>query len=250
MTIRNHLLRGLIAIGCSTFPLIAAAQYSVPMNTSVEQSTNTSTNSSVQNSTFNTPIELDHNLSFDIMTILGVNANPTTFERKLIRTFAHVGAESDGVHTSIFDNSSLSDSAFDFRQYVYHRCFNIMNDYDRAWCAMEFGLYGDLRANLFNGTLSKILVRHGIIDANDSDLVSGVGFDVQIQEEGGLIPEGAFGGSDSSLATNANRLFRSQTLWNLCGTRNMETQAACFQDNKRLLLDSSIDVESNLYFQD
>lgn len=92
-------------------------------------------------------------------------------------------SKSSPLNPSLYDNSSVQDSAFDFKAFVSHRCFNIVSTLDHAWCEAAFGPYADFRTLLLSGQLGTILVQHGLFTEAETSLIDEVAINVFIAEE-------------------------------------------------------------------
>lgn len=186
-------------------------------------------------------------------------------ERSLVGLFTQVGALD---HPMTLD---LSEDSLDMAAYVSDPCYTVTGPLEERDCETKFGPYAHLNETLRNGTLKEMLAEHFPLliftgqgeamdrifqdidrdaddveddtDDEDTDMDEDAE-DVDADDDDDTDVMGVEDNGDEEL----NATERSEMLWEECEAIASDWQAACYQDNLRLI-DLDEEISGNVYFQ-
>lgn len=176
---------------------------------------------------------------------------------QVVSIFQKMGAQGN---LNIYNNGSLTTSAFDFAMYFSDTCYRL-TDFDIPGCKEKFGPYANLKTTYDSGQLAAIFRRYnylaGIVpllpqsatamnfSSSSSSVSSAPSTFTRVQ------PSPTFSSSSSvSNEPRENRGDRGSQLWAICTKRfsNRGQASYCYQRNIRMIMERTENITEDLVY--
>ncbi len=181
-------------------------------------------------------------LSPVVQPVRAFELSNSAYAQNIISMFSRQGA------ASLYDNTSLETSAFDFQAYVANTCYR-PTDFDMKNCEQNFGPYANLRITLENGTLRTILKNAKIIADRPGEAAQAPAAAPVVQTLQEAAKEPVAPALTEEQERNKLRAQRVAELWTACQEAYPDNGDAklCFQRNYRLIDRDDATIRGNIY---